>query len=75
MNNRYRPDNLTTLIAAGLLLLAAGGDFAGMLAFSGIALIVTIISFQKNKKNKGALLVAVMGCLLALFLTFARQGR
>lgn len=73
MKNRYRPDNLTTLLAVGLLLFAVSGDATGMLAFSGIALLVAAFSYHKNKKNKSTLLVAVMGCLIALTLVFAKQ--
>lgn len=75
MSKRYAPDNLAALVTVGLLLLAAGGDTTGMLAFSGIALLVAVFSYHNNKKNRGTLLVAAMGCLIALFLIFAKQGR
>jgi len=75
LKNRYSPDNLATLVTVGLLLFAVSGDTPGMLAFSGIALLVAVFSYHKNKKNRGALLVAVMGCLIALFLIFSQQGR
>ncbi|MFA4884850.1 MAG: hypothetical protein WC601_03590 [Desulfotomaculaceae bacterium] len=52
MKNRYTPDNLTTLVAVGLLLFAIGGDATGMLAFSGIALMVAVLSYHKNKKTE-----------------------
>lgn len=75
MKNRYSPDNLTTLVTVGLLLFAVSGDTTGMLAFSGIALLVAVFSYHKNKKNRGTLMVAVMGCLISLFLIFTQRGR